>query len=40
MTNHEKTFRNSTYETFRKENLVKLFGEEDAGKESEDRLNS
>ena len=40
MTNNEKTFRNSTYETFRKENLIKLFGEEDAGKESEDRLNS
>ena len=31
---------NTTYETFKKDNRLKLFGHEDAGKEDDSRLTS
>lgn len=31
---------NTTYENFKKENRLRLFGHEDAGKEDDDRLSS
>ena len=33
MSTSSKEFRNETYDTFKKENRLKLFGCEDAGKE-------
>lgn len=40
MSTSSKEFRNETYDTFKKENRLKLFGCEDAGKEDQNRLNS